>query len=174
MVFSKNVRNFASEINKHMRSLNENQKLKIQEAFRDYRCLLPRYLEVKNDPKLLRKFFTRNRNPLWDITSAKFFDTGLMSNEAKCGDEKLTNDHYIQRSLAVKMIFDEIANDYNMSLDKFTDMIKRYCSTLKITRKEYRRLINLAKQSPGVYNYNLYTKAGIKIPGLKKYIKNTL
>ena len=41
--------------------------LKIGETLKDFKCLLPRFDEVKNDRVLLREFCMRNRNPIWDL-----------------------------------------------------------------------------------------------------------
>ena len=64
-------------------NLSSSQLIKIEETLKDFLCLLPRYLEVKNSPKLYDMFLSRNRNPLFDMTKNKFWETGLSSNGAK-------------------------------------------------------------------------------------------
>ena len=87
-------------------NLNKNQLFNAQETFEDFKVLLTRFNQVKNDETKLRAFFVRNRNPLWDLTNCKFYKTGLMSEGAKKLDKKdLVDDHYIQRSKGLKFVF---------------------------------------------------------------------
>ena len=57
-------------------SLNPNQLFNVRETLEDFKVLLIRYKQVKDDEIKLRSFFVRNRNPLWDLTNCKFFKTG--------------------------------------------------------------------------------------------------
>jgi hypothetical protein len=92
--------------------LNQNQLFNAQETLEDFKVLLIRYQQVKNDENKLRAFFVRNRNPLWDLTGCKFYKTGLLSKEAKKLDKKdLVDDHYIQRSKGLKFVFAELEKD---------------------------------------------------------------
>jgi len=59
--------------------LSRKQMVKVEETLKDFKCLIPRYLECKGSPKKLKSFCTRNRNPLWDLTNLKYFSTGLRS-----------------------------------------------------------------------------------------------
>jgi hypothetical protein len=68
--------------------LNQNQLFKAQETFEDFKVLLIRYKQVKDDEHKLKSFFIRNRNPLWDLTNAKFYKTGLLSEGAKKVEKK--------------------------------------------------------------------------------------
>jgi hypothetical protein len=43
--------------------------LKIEETLKDFKCLVPRFNEVKEDKVLLKEFCMRNRNPIWDLTT---------------------------------------------------------------------------------------------------------
>jgi hypothetical protein len=63
--------------------LNENQLINISETLEDFKHLLPRYLQVRGDENLLKRFCIRNRNPVWDISNSKFFDSGLISESSK-------------------------------------------------------------------------------------------
>ena len=85
-------------------TLNYNQKSKIEETLEDFKVLLGRYRSIKKDETKLRQFFVRNRNPIWDITNCKYFKTGLLSEEAKNTSlSDMVDDHYIQRSKAMKL-----------------------------------------------------------------------
>ena len=64
-------------------TLNQNQLNNAQETLDDFKVLLMRYKEVKNDEIKLKSFFVRNRNPLWDLTGCKFYKTGVLSEGAK-------------------------------------------------------------------------------------------
>jgi hypothetical protein len=59
-------------------TLNQNQLFNAQETLEDFKVLVTRYNQVKNDETKLRAFFVRNRNPLWDLTGCKFYKTGLL------------------------------------------------------------------------------------------------
>jgi hypothetical protein len=105
--------------------LNGNQLSNIKETLEDFKVLLFRYRKIKNDEIKLKQFFVRNRNPIWDITNSKFFKTGLMSDESKnLPATQLVDDHYIQRSKAMKFIFSELDKDENMELTKFIFLLK--------------------------------------------------
>jgi hypothetical protein len=78
---------------------------RIEETLKDFKCLLPRFNEVKNDRILLKDFCSRNRNPIWDLTNIKYFKTGLKSERLIESGEKGKDEHYIQRSLCMEIIF---------------------------------------------------------------------
>jgi hypothetical protein len=152
-------------------SLNQNQLFNIQETFEDFKALLPRYIEVKNDETKLKSFLVRNRNPLWDVTNCKFFKTGLLSEEAKNADKKnLVDDHYIQRSKGLKFIFSELESNPNLTLESFIILIKKYTSTVKLTKEEHSKVTSFAKKNPTYLNYETYLTRGIKIDGLSEFI----
>lgn len=77
--------------------LTPKQLIRVEETLKDFVCLVPRYQEVKDDKELYDMFLSRNRNPLFDLTNTKFWDTGLMSENAKVKGVKTVKDHYIQR-----------------------------------------------------------------------------
>lgn len=154
-----------------MNTLNEKQIFKLEETLYDFLALLPRFREVKDDEEKLTSFCIRNRNPLWDITNCKFFRTGLLSEEAKkLNTKKIVNDHYIQRSKAVKFIFSEIEKDPNMNLEKFINLVKKYCSTVKLSKDEHIMVTSFAKKNKTYLNYETYLNCGIKIQGLSDFI----
>lgn len=159
-----------------MKKPSSKQKLKLQETLKDFKTLLPRYSEVQNSPRLLKSFLSRNRNPLWDITNTKSFSTGLVSNGYKSRDEdtKVSVEHYIQRSLAMRIIFDELSKNPEMSVREFTSILKRFCSTIKVTKEEH-KLITKMVRNTGIFNFRLYQQAGIEIHGLEEYlVKNNI
>jgi hypothetical protein len=151
--------------------LNKNQLTNISETLNDFKSLIPRYMQVKEDEDLLKRFCTRNRNPVWDISGSKFFDSGLISESSKKLNKKeLVSDHYIQRTKAMKFIFDELIVNPDMSVNDFIFILKKYCSTLKISKKEHMIVTNFAKKNPNLLNYEIYDTCGIKIIGLDKLI----
>lgn len=153
--------------------LNSNQLTNIQETLEDFKVLLSRYRSVKNDGVKSKQFFVRNRNPIWDITNCKFFKTGLMSERAKNTTfTQLVDDHYIQRSKAIKFIFSELDKDENMSINKFIPLLKKYCSTVKLTKDEHINVTNFAKQNPTYLNYETYVACNIQIDGLSDLMLN--
>jgi hypothetical protein len=152
-------------------SLNQNQLFNAQETLEDFKVLITRYKEVKNDETRLRAFFVRNRNPLWDLTGCKFFKTGLLSEGAKKLNKKdLVDDHYIQRSKGLKFVFEELEKDPNMDLNMFISIVKRYSSTVKLSKDEHAKVTSFAKKNPNYLNYETYLACGIKVEGLSDVI----
>jgi hypothetical protein len=147
--------------------LNDNQLSNIEETLEDFKILLKRYRRLKGDENRLRQFFVRNRNPIWDITKSKFFKTGLISEFAKNMDTtQLVDDHFIQRSKAMRFIFTELDRDENMNLNKFIQILKKYCSTVKLSKCEHKKVTIIAKQNPNYLNYESYLACKIQIYGL--------
>ena len=87
--------------------MKENFRIKCDETLKDFKCLLSRYREVKDDVKLFKMFMTRNRNPLWDLSNSSELRTGLKSKKVIESKNKGVEDHFIQRSKAMKNIFFE-------------------------------------------------------------------
>lgn len=147
--------------------LNQNQLSNIEETLEDFKALLSRYRSLKDDETKSKQFFVRNRNPVWDVTNCKFFRTGLMSEDAKdLPLAQLVDDHYIQRSKAMRFIFSELDRDENMSVEKFISILKKYCSTVKLSKNEHSKVTVVAKQNPTYLNYESYLACKIKIDGL--------
>ena len=152
-------------------SLNKNQLFNTQETLEDFKVLLVRYQQVKNDETKLRSFFVRNRNPLWDLTNCKFFKTGLLSEGAKKSDNKnLVDDHYIQRSKGLKFVFCELEKDPKMTVESFIKIVKKYSSTVKLSKEEHAKVTGFAKKNPTYLNYETYLACGIKVEGLSDII----
>jgi hypothetical protein len=142
---------------------------KIEETLKDFKCLLVRYGEVKDNKELLREFCSRNRNPLWDITSIKYFDTGLKSKGLIEEGGNGVSDHYIQRMMSTEIIFKELNDTPDMSVSDFILLIKKYSSTVSLTKDEHKRITSLTK-GKDVMNYVMYEEAGIEVDGLEEYI----
>jgi len=154
-------------------TLNDNQLSNIEETLEDFKVLLSRYRSVKDNETKLKQFFVRNRNPIWDVTNCKYFKTGLMSESAKNVPlTQLVDDHYIQRSKAMKFIFSELDKDEDMSIDKFIVMLKKYCSTVKLSKDEHNKVTVVAKKNPTYLNYESYLACGILIEGLSDLMLN--
>lgn len=153
-----------------MYNLNQNQLIKIEECLEDFKCLLVRHRQIKNDEYKLKLFYSRNRNPFWDITNIKLFKTGLYSEEAKKMNEKLVDDHYIQRSKAMAFFFDELEKNPKMDLYTFINFLIKYCSTVKITETENKKVTNFARKNRSFKNYEIYLACDIKINGLSDII----
>jgi hypothetical protein len=141
----------------------------IEETLKDFKCLLVRYREVKEDELLLKEFSKRNRNPLWDITSIKYFQTGLKSKGLIENGGEFTNEHYIPRVKATEIIFGELDINPEMDIETFISLIKKYASTISLTKDEHKRITSLTK-GKDVMNYLMYEQAGIEVPGLEEYI----
>ena len=141
----------------------------ILETFKDFKCLLPRYREVKGDESLLKEFCKRNRNPLWDITNIQYFQTGLRSKGLIEDGGSPVSDHYIPRVKSTEIIFEELHKNPDMGVETFIYLIKKYSSTISLTKDEHNR-ITLLTRGTGVMNYLVYEQAGIEVPGLEEYI----
>jgi len=146
--------------------------LKIGETLKDFKCLIPRFNEVKNDKVLLRDFCSRNRNPIWDLTNINYFKTGLKSEGLIQSGGKGVDDHYIQRSRCMEIIFRELDSNPDMSVDYFIDILRIYSSTVLLSEKEHRD-ITVYTKNKGVMNYMVYDEIGIKIKGLSDIIDST-
>jgi hypothetical protein len=110
---------------------------------------------------------TRNRNPLWDLSNSVELRTGLKSKRVIESNTKGVEDHFIQRSKAMKNIFFELNNNPNMELDSFITLLKKYSSTVELTKEEHGRVTGLSR-TRDVLNYQLYSELGIEVEGLEK------
>ena len=147
--------------------LNYNQLSNIEETLEDFKVLLTRYRGIKGNETKLKQFFVRNRNPIWDVTNCKYFKTGLMSESAKnIPLIELVDDHFIQRSKAMRFIFSELDKDETMKSSKFIQLLKKYCSTVKLSKEEHTKVTVVAKQNPTYLNYETYLACDIQIDGL--------
>jgi hypothetical protein len=142
---------------------------RIEETLKDFKCLIPRFNEVKNDRILLKEFCSRNRNPIWDLTNINYFKTGLKSEGLILNGGKGVDDHYIQRSVCMEIIFNKLSEKPNMDVDEFIKILRVYSSTVLLTDKEHRDVTTYTKNT-NIMNYVAYDKIGIKVDGLTDII----
>lgn len=143
---------------------------KIDETLKDFKALLPRYREVKGNAKLFQLFMSRNRNPLWDLSGNKIFKTGLKSrtfleSNTKGGVE----DHFIQRTKSMKIVFHKLDENPDMSVEEFTNLIIAYSSTVTLTKDEHNTVTTFAKNND-MLNYQAYNVLGIEVVGLSEFM----
>lgn len=139
--------------------------LKISETLKDFKCLIPRFNEVKDDKVLLKDFCSRNRNPIFDLTNIKYFKTGLKSEGLIQSGGKGVDDHYIQRSLCMEIIFMKLSENPDMDVNGFIELLRMYSSTILLTDKEHKDVTTYTKNTE-IMNYVAYEKVGIKVNGL--------
>ena len=153
--------------------MTEKQFESISETLEDFKALIPRYRKIKNDEIKSKSFFVRNRNPIWDISKAVYFKTGLISDSVrKNPDEKYVDDHFIQRSRAMKFIFNELDKNEKMTVQEFIPCLKKYCSTVRLSKYEHQKVTNFANDNPSFLNYEIYNKCNIEVKGLSELILN--
>lgn len=146
--------------------LTSKQLIRVRETLKDFICLIPRYQEVKDNKDLYDMFLSRNRNPLFDLTNTKFWDTGLISDNAKVKGVKTVKDHYIQRKIAMGILMEKLSENPSISIEEFVMLCKKYASTVTITNEEHSKVTIMAKNT-GSRNYELYETCNITIGGLK-------
>lgn len=133
-----------------------------------FKCQIGLYDSIKNNPNKLDAFFSLNRNPLFDLTGISYFRTGLESDGVIAGG-KPVHDHFIQRKQAMKILFDKLSKNKDMTLDEFIVFLVEYGSTVAITKEEHQVVTMRAKNTTKL-NYELYEQCGIVIEGLDKMI----
>ena len=151
--------------------LTKKQLVKCNETLKDFVCLIPRYLEVKDNDELYDMFLSRNRNPLFDLTTTKFWETGLMSNGSKVSGVKVVKDHYVPRKIAMGYIMEELSVNPEMSLTDFVLLCKKYASTVCLSEDEH-SLITIRTKNTGKCNYEFYSECGIIVEGLDELVGN--
>lgn len=147
---------------------------KIETALTIYKSQLPEWKKrmKAGDEEALKDFYSMNRNPIFDITGIKLFETGLMSEEAKKLDkEGLSQDHLIQRTKSLSHIFPELAKNPKMTTEQFIKVLRRYCSTITLTKEEHRKMTTYSRMNPSWVNAVMYDEIGIKVNGLDGWIK---
>lgn len=147
---------------------------KLEETLKDFKVLLSRYREVKDDPEKLRIFLSRNRNQIFDLTNNKHFRPGFESKRFIEERGNYTDDHYYQRTSATSIIFSELDKNPKMNLNTFIKLVKKYGSTVRITKNEHKLISGVTKNTK-ILNYTMYDKLGIELEGFDKYlIENNL
>ena len=142
---------------------------KIDETLKDFKALLPRYREVKGNAKLFQLFMSRNRNPLWDLSGNKIFKTGLKSRLFLESNTKGVEDHFIQRTKSMKIVFHKLDENPDMSVEQFTNLITAYSSTITLTKEEHGKVTSFAKHND-MLNYQAYNLLGIEVVGLSEFM----
>ena len=150
--------------------LSKLKRTQIEETLKDFKCLLTRYNEVRDNEILSERFCSRNRTQLWDLTSVNFFRSGLMSQKLIDFGGATVDDHYIQRIISTKIIFELLRENPNISVDDFIILVKRYVSTVLLAKDEHMKITTYVKKTDKM-NYMVYEEVGIIIPGLKEYVK---
>jgi hypothetical protein len=157
--------------------LTETKMKQIEQSLEIYKKLIPIWKRLRNNgnKEEIKRFLSLNRNPLFDITGVSYFKTGLMSNECKRNlkdcDCKKTHDHLIQRTKALEYVFNEISSNSDMTPRQYVRVIRRYCSTVLLTREEHNLVTSFTKNNPSYANASIYSKLGIKINGLDKWVR---
>jgi hypothetical protein len=158
-------------------TLTENKMAQVAQSLEIYKRLVPMWKKIKNSGNLQdkKRFLSLNRNPLFDMTGVKYFKTGLISSECKKSLKdcncKQTNDHLIQRSKSLEYVFNEVASNPDMTPRQYVRVIRRYCSTVLLTREEHALVTTFTKNNKSYTNASVYSKLGIKIPGLDKWVR---
>ena len=148
--------------------LKDSQIKKIDMTLNIFKCQIGLYESIKNDPNDLDNFFSLNRNPLFDLTNISYFRTGLQSQGVIDGG-KPVHDHFIQRKYAMKILFEKLSENKNMTLNEFVVFLVEYGSTVAITKEEHQVVTMKAKNTTDL-NYELYERCGIIIEGIDKMI----
>ena len=153
-------------------TLNEKQLRKISITLEIFRSQIGLYNNLKDDVQSLDEFMSLNRNPFFDLTTNKFFKTGLVSNEVKrlnLKGKEVVHDHFIQRKKAMVFLFEQLNETPDMSVLVFIDFMKKYSSTVGITKDEHMRVTTLAKNKDE-FNFSLYNECNIIIDGIDKFV----
>ena len=106
--------------------LSESQITKINLTLDIFKCQIELYNSIKTDPNKLDAFFSLNRNPLFDLTGISYFRTGLESDGVIAGG-KPVHDHFIQRKHAMKILFERLFENKDMTFDDFVVLWDIYC-----------------------------------------------
>jgi len=144
---------------------------KIIETLLDFKALLPRYRDLKDNRRMLHLFFSRNRNPLWDLSSNKMFRTGLRSSKFITEGGEPVEDHFIQRTKAMRLIFKSLDNNPDMNVEEFTNLIIGIGSTVTLTKEEHGIVTGYCKEY-NILNYQAYSSLGIEVEGLTEFLED--
>jgi hypothetical protein len=85
-------------------------------------------------------------------------------------NEPTTKDHFIQRSLSMKLIFSEITKNPKMSTNKFIKLVSKYGATVEVLKSEHKR-ISTTTRGTQLYNFRVYDELGVKVDGLDQHLK---
>jgi hypothetical protein len=141
----------------------------IKENLIIFKELLPLHNKKNHDER--HRFYRSLRSLIFDITTYNFFKTGLMSENTKLKGENTVEDHYYQRTKAVKKIFSELVKNLEMDIETFISLLIRYCSTVTLTKEEHDRVGKFIRKNKTHLNYQVYNEHGIIVEGLPELIK---
>lgn len=150
--------------------LSDINLVKIEVALDMYKGHLPLYLEYKkNDEIKLNYFLGMSRSIIFDITKAKFFQVGLISEQALKKLEDITHEHLYNRKLSARKLFELLEQNPNMTVEEFIFFLKKYGTIIVVTKSEHNEI---TKKTKGLYEKTVedYENAGVNIPGLDEYI----
>jgi hypothetical protein len=57
-----------------------------------------------------------------------------------------------------------------MGVETFINIVKKYSSTVKLTKEEHLKVTLFSKKNPTYLNYETYVACGIKVNGLSEII----
>jgi hypothetical protein len=66
----------------------------------------------------------------------------------------------------MRFIFSELDKNEDMDINDFILLLKKYCSTVKLSKDEHTRVTVVARQNPNYLNYETYLACDIEIDGL--------
>jgi hypothetical protein len=113
------------------------------------------------------------RSPIWDVTSAPLFKSGLKSTcvtDIKSKDN--VDDHFIQRVKAAKFLFEIFYENPKTTFVSFLNFLIKYGSTIALTKEEHNLVTSTAKKNKELMNYQIYESCGIEIPGLSELLQS--
>ena len=88
------------------KKLTSFQVMKISETLEDFKALLPRYRKCREDEsgELLHRFCSRNRNPLFDITSIDYSNLPKIKNPI-CRNKR---GQLVKKTLRIQVLFENL------------------------------------------------------------------
>jgi len=122
------------------------------------------------DQEYVEMFISMFRSPIWDVTLAPLFKSGLKSTCVT--DTKPVDDHFIQRIKAAKFLFEIFCENPKTTFVSFLNFLIKYGSTVAMTKEEHTLVTNAAKKNKEAMNYQIYESCGIEIPGLSELLQS--
>lgn len=166
----KSIVSFYEELTSDIKGISDKLMRKIVMSLDMLKMNLSMYLLFEDSLELDNMFRSLSRNPIFDITGVKYFSTGLSSAKAlKCTKCETSKDHILQRTKALKIIYKALVKNPKMTTEEYILLLKKYCSTVRLTKDEHQMVNVVSRQHPEWSNRKIYNKLKIKIPGLGKY-----
>jgi hypothetical protein len=72
----------------------------------------------------------------------------------------------------MRFIFSELDKDEDMSVDRFIELLKKYCSTVVLSKDEHTMVTSVANKNPTYLNYETYLACRIQVDGLSDLMLN--